>query len=63
MNCLERYGLNVSPRPKEKLEFSLAEMDLGASEGSYSKIPWLLLSRLSIFTLLLVIVVLFFHVL
>ncbi|MCK4224241.1 MAG: PAS domain S-box protein [candidate division Zixibacteria bacterium] len=32
------------------------------SEPSYSKIPWLLLSRLSIFILLLIIVVLFFQV-
>lgn len=37
-------------------------MDINKSEPSYSKIPWLLLSRLSIFILLLVIVVLFFQV-
>ncbi len=37
-------------------------MDVNKSELSYSKIPWLLLSRLSIFILLLIIVVLFFHV-
>ena len=37
-------------------------MDMNNSEPSYSKIPWLLLSRLSIFILLLIIVVLFFQV-
>lgn len=52
----------MSPRPNEKLEFSLAQMDINAPGGSYSRIPWLLLSRLSIFMLLLVIVVLFFQV-
>lgn len=38
------------------------QMDVNKSEPSYSKIPWLLLSRLSIFILLLIIVVLFFQV-
>jgi len=36
-------------------------MELNKKEPSYSKIPWFLLSRLSIFTLLLIIVVLFFQ--
>ncbi|MCK4404670.1 MAG: PAS domain S-box protein [candidate division Zixibacteria bacterium] len=37
-------------------------MNINRSESSYSKIPWLLLSRLFIFILLLIIVVLFFRV-
>jgi len=37
-------------------------MNMNTSEPSYSKIPWLLVSRLSIFVLLLIIVVLFFKV-
>ena len=37
-------------------------MNINKSEPSYSKIPWLLLSRLSIFILLLIIVVLFLQV-
>lgn len=37
-------------------------MNINNAELSHSKIPWLLLSRLSIFVLLLVMVVFFFHV-
>jgi two-component system sensor histidine kinase PilS (NtrC family) len=37
----------------------LIQMDINNSEMTHSKFPWLLLSRLSIFTLLLIIVVLF----
>jgi two-component system sensor histidine kinase PilS (NtrC family) len=47
---------------KKKLKSGHMLMDVNKSEPSYSKIPWLLLSRLSIFILLLVIVVLFFRV-
>ncbi len=49
-------------RLKQKLKHGLAEIDLNKTDSTYSRIPWLLVSRLSIFVLLLIIVVLFFGV-
>jgi two-component system sensor histidine kinase PilS (NtrC family) len=46
---------------KSKLELSL-QRQRGKTEISFSKVPRLILSRLSVFTLLLIIVVLFFRV-
>lgn len=46
---------------KSEAAFSL-QREMSRSETPLSRIPWLLLSRLSIFTLLLIIVVLFFRV-
>ncbi len=49
-------------RLKQRLKYGLAEMDLNKTDSTYSRIPWLLVSRVSIFILLLIIVVLFFGV-